>query len=50
MTFHEPFRMRGIVSEGMIMCASTPEKVEIVNPPQGASIGDRVFCPQYNGN
>lgn len=45
----KPAKMRGIVSEGMIMCASTPEKVEIVNPPQGASIGDRVFCPQYNG-
>ena len=42
--------MRGITSEGMIMCASTPEKVEIISPPEGASIGDRVKCPQFIGN
>lgn len=25
--------MRGTLSEGMLMCASSPEKVEIVDPP-----------------
>jgi len=45
----KPAKMRGITSEGMIMCASTPEKVEIISPPEGASIGDRVNCPQFVG-
>ena len=43
-------RIRGIASEGMIMCASTPEKVEIITPPKGGAIGDRVHCPQFIGN
>lgn len=25
--------MRGVLSEGMLMCASTPEKVEVIDPP-----------------
>ena len=37
----KPAKMRGIVSEGMVMCASTPEKVEPVRPPKGAVPGDR---------
>ena len=41
--------MRGVPSEGMIMCASTPEKVEIVDPPTGSVPGDRVFCTGYEG-
>ncbi|XP_066912466.1 aminoacyl tRNA synthase complex-interacting multifunctional protein 1-like [Clytia hemisphaerica] len=45
----KPQKMRGIASEGMIMCASTPEKVEIITPPEGAAIGDRVICPQFAG-
>lgn len=43
------FRMRGVPSEGMIMCASTPEKVEILDPPAGSVPGDRVFCEGYKG-
>lgn len=42
-------RMRGILSEGMVMCASTPEKVEIIDPPAGAVPGDRIVCPGYEG-
>lgn len=38
----KPAKMRGILSEAMIMCASTPEKVEILNPPAGSVIGDVV--------
>lgn len=45
----KPQKMRGILSEGMIMCASTPEKVEIINPPEGSAIGDRVCCPEFKG-
>ncbi|XP_060557988.1 aminoacyl tRNA synthase complex-interacting multifunctional protein 1-like isoform X2 [Ruditapes philippinarum] len=42
-------KMRGILSQGMIMCASCPEKVEILLPPPGAQIGDRVFAKDYKG-
>merc|ERR1711962_1601674 len=33
----KPAKMRGIMSEAMVMCASTPEKVEILAPPSGAA-------------
>ncbi|XP_048779172.2 aminoacyl tRNA synthase complex-interacting multifunctional protein 1-like isoform X2 [Ostrea edulis] len=45
----KPAKMRGILSEAMIMCASTPEKVEILNIPPGAAIGDKVTCKAYPG-
>ena len=41
--------MRGVTSEGMIMCASTPEKVEILEPPSGVEIGNRVYCEGFEG-
>lgn len=45
----KPAKMRGILSEAMIMCASTPEKVEILSVPAGSVIGDRVTCKAYPG-
>ena len=39
----KPSKMRGIMSEAMVMCASTPEKVEILTPP-----GKCVFSYRYN--
>jgi aminoacyl tRNA synthase complex-interacting multifunctional protein 1 len=45
----KPAKMRGILSEGMIMCGSSPEKVEIIDPPTGAAIGDRVVVDGYPG-
>ena len=45
----KPAKMRGILSEGMIMCASTPEKVEIIEVPEGVAIGDRVTVEGYPG-
>ena len=45
----KPAKMRGIMSEGMIMCANVPEKVEIIEPPAGAAIGDRVIVEGYPG-
>jgi aminoacyl tRNA synthase complex-interacting multifunctional protein 1 len=45
----KPAKMRGITSEGMIMCASSPEKVEIIVPPEGVAIGDRVAVEGYPG-
>jgi len=38
----KPSKMRGIMSEAMVMCASTPDKVEILAPPAGAKPGDVV--------
>ncbi|XP_065647843.1 aminoacyl tRNA synthase complex-interacting multifunctional protein 1 isoform X2 [Hydra vulgaris] len=46
----KPAKMRGILSEGMIMCASTPEKVEIIEVPASATIGDIVTCEGYSGD
>lgn len=44
----KPAKMRGVVSQAMVMCASTPEKVEILIPPGGVVPGERVtfegFC------
>lgn len=37
----KPAKMRGILSEGMLMCASTHEKVEPIRPPKNAVPGDR---------
>jgi len=45
----KPAKMRGILSEGMIMCGSTPEKVEIIEAPSGASIGQRVSVEGFTG-
>uniref|UniRef100_A0A1E1XUU5 Putative trna-binding protein n=1 Tax=Amblyomma sculptum TaxID=1581419 RepID=A0A1E1XUU5_AMBSC len=45
----KPAKMRGVTSEAMVMCASTPEKVEILAPPPNALPGDRVVCDGYPG-
>lgn len=45
----KPAKMRGVMSEAMVMCASTPEKVEILEPPPGCEPGDRVHCTEYPG-
>ncbi|KAK7076271.1 Aminoacyl tRNA synthase complex-interacting multifunctional protein 1 [Halocaridina rubra] len=46
----KPAKMRGITSEAMVMCASTPEKVEILAPPDGSQPGDFVDCDGYVRN
>lgn len=43
----KPAKMRGITSEGMVMCASTPEKVEVLSAPPGSVPGDLVHCEGY---
>lgn len=45
----KPAKMRGVLSEAMVMCASSPEKVEILLPPEGAAPGDRVTFEKYPG-
>lgn len=39
--------MRGVLSEAMVMCASSPEKVEVLLPPNGATPGDLITCQGY---
>ncbi|XP_044738747.1 aminoacyl tRNA synthase complex-interacting multifunctional protein 1 [Chrysoperla carnea] len=46
----KPAKMRGVTSEAMVMCASTPEKVEVLSPPKGAQPGDLVHCEGYERN
>jgi aminoacyl tRNA synthase complex-interacting multifunctional protein 1 len=42
-------RMRGVTSEAMVMCASTPDRVEILDPPANSKPGDRVIVEGYTG-
>ncbi|VVD00507.1 unnamed protein product, partial [Leptidea sinapis] len=43
----KPVKMRGVTSEAMVMCASSPEKVEVLVPPCEAAPGDLVCCEGY---
>ncbi|KAK3576394.1 hypothetical protein CHS0354_026727 [Potamilus streckersoni] len=45
----KPAKMRGIMSEAMIMCANGPDRVEILVPPAGSQIGERVKAADYPG-
>ena len=45
----KPAKLAGFKSSGMVLCASTPEKVEFVDPPADAKIGDRVSLPGFFG-
>ncbi|KAG4073847.1 hypothetical protein HA402_014052 [Bradysia odoriphaga] len=46
----KPAKMRGVTSEAMVMCASTPEKVEVLSPPPTAVPGDLVHCDGFVRN
>ncbi|KAK1886161.1 Aminoacyl tRNA synthase complex-interacting multifunctional protein 1 [Dissostichus eleginoides] len=46
----KPAKMRGVVSQAMVMCASSPDKVEILDPPSGAVPGDRVTFQGFPGD
>lgn len=39
----KPVNMRGIKSTAMVLCGSTEDKVEFVEPPKGSHAGDKVF-------
>uniref|UniRef100_A0A3B5QMS5 Aminoacyl tRNA synthetase complex interacting multifunctional protein 1a n=2 Tax=Xiphophorus maculatus TaxID=8083 RepID=A0A3B5QMS5_XIPMA len=45
----KPAKMRGVVSQAMVMCASSPDKVEILDPPSGSVPGDRVSVQGFPG-
>ncbi|XP_036362532.1 aminoacyl tRNA synthase complex-interacting multifunctional protein 1-like isoform X1 [Octopus sinensis] len=40
----KPAKLRGILSEGMILEANGRDKVELLKPPQGSVPGDCVMC------
>uniref|UniRef100_A0A098LZH0 Small inducible cytokine subfamily E, member 1 (Endothelial monocyte-activating) n=1 Tax=Hypsiglena sp. JMG-2014 TaxID=1550645 RepID=A0A098LZH0_9SAUR len=45
----KPVKMRGVVSQAMLMCASTPEKVEIIIPPNGVVPGEKIIFEGFSG-
>ncbi|XP_076003943.1 aminoacyl tRNA synthase complex-interacting multifunctional protein 1a [Genypterus blacodes] len=45
----KPAKMRGVLSQAMVMCASSPDKVEILDPPSGAEPGDRITFQGFPG-
>ncbi|XP_075854435.1 aminoacyl tRNA synthase complex-interacting multifunctional protein 1 isoform X1 [Microcebus murinus] len=45
----KPAKMRGIISQAMLMCASSPEKIEILAPPNGSVPGDRITFDAFPG-
>ncbi|XP_010002398.1 PREDICTED: aminoacyl tRNA synthase complex-interacting multifunctional protein 1 [Chaetura pelagica] len=46
----KPAKMRGVLSQAMVMCASSLEKVEILAPPPGAIPGDRITFEGFPGD
>ncbi|CAG5121350.1 unnamed protein product, partial [Candidula unifasciata] len=45
----KPAKIRGVLSEAMIMCAVGPQKTEILVPPTDSVIGDRIVVEEYPG-
>lgn len=45
----KPAKLKGTLSEAMVLCASTPEKVELMQPPANAKVGDRVTVEGFSG-
>nr|XP_029132013.1 aminoacyl tRNA synthase complex-interacting multifunctional protein 1-like [Labrus bergylta] len=45
----KPAKIKGVLSQALIICASSPDKVEILDPPSGAVPGDRVIFQDFPG-
>ncbi len=43
----KPAKMRGVLSSGMVLCASTETEVVPVDPPRASKPGDRVVCEGF---
>lgn len=43
-----PSKLRGHLSEGMIMCARSGDTMELLEPPENAQPGDLVYCESYD--
>lgn len=44
----KPAKMRGIMSEGMVFCAESESKVELLEVPEGVTVGERVTFEGYS--
>ncbi|KFO32707.1 Aminoacyl tRNA synthase complex-interacting multifunctional protein 1 [Fukomys damarensis] len=45
----KPAKMTGVLSQAMVMCASSPEKVEFLAPPDSSVSGDRATFESFPG-
>jgi len=45
----KPAKLKGVLSEAMVLCASSPECVELIEVPHGAQVGDRVTAKGFEG-
>jgi len=45
----KPAKMRGVESQGMVLCSTGPAGVEILAPPKGAKAGERVMFDGHAG-
>ena len=46
----KPSKMRGVQSQAMVLAATGPDgKVELVTPPEGSAVGERVTFEGYDG-
>lgn len=43
----KPSKLRGHLSEGMLMCAKSGDTMELLEPPPNAEPGDLVYCESY---
>lgn len=41
-------KLKGFSSHGMVLCASSPEAVEFIDPPNDSKVGERVFLEGTN--
>eukprot|EP00958_Prasinococcus_capsulatus_P022866 scaffold3282_cov385-Prasinococcus_capsulatus_cf.AAC.2 len=48
----KPTKMRGVESQGMVLAAENSDHsvVQLVTPPEGAPLGERVLCEGYTGD
>lgn len=44
----KPVKMRGIESQGMVLCASTPDKVELIQFDESCTPGQVVTCEGFD--
>lgn len=45
----KPAKLKGILSEAMVLAASNPNLVELLDPPTGSKIGERVTFEGFPG-
>merc|ERR1711862_1013498 len=44
----QPADLQGVVSEGLVFCASKGDDVEVLTPPEGSTIGEDIKCEGVN--